>query len=314
MGDVTYRPANSDKQNQDLPKPKKVVHHSPASELFREGFPLFVNRYHEGFILREHDHDFIEINYILSGDGFHYVGDTMERTSKGCLYLLPVGTSHILRPSGASPKEKLVVYNLCIRPEFVEMLAHWLSPYGESREALSIFTGKTGSHMGMVDRSMELAGIFEQLYREFEENKPGYEASMFSLLLQLTIHIYRHWKYMDGSGDAAEAAGLRYTGMSSVLDYVNGHITEPLTLERLAESIGMSRRHLIRLFQQSAGMGFSEYLQHKRMELACRLLLQTDEKIETIAKQTGYRDLTHFRQVFRKHIGTGPNQYRKNQS
>lgn len=310
---MTYTPADSDKHNQDLPKPKKSVYHSPASELFREGFPLFVNRYHEGFILREHDHDFIEINYILSGEGFHYVGDTMERTSKGCLYLLPVGTSHILRPSGASPKEKLVVYNLCIRPEFVEMLVHWLSPYAESREALSIFTGKPGSHIGMVDRSMELGGIIEQLYLEFEENKLGYEASMFSLLLQLTIHIYRQWKHMDGSGDA-EAAGLRYAGMSSVLDYVNAHITEPLTLGHLAESIGMSRRHLIRLFQQSTGMGFSEYLQHKRMELACRLLLETNEKIETIAKHTGYRDLTHFRQVFRRHIGIGPQQYRKNRS
>jgi AraC-like DNA-binding protein len=73
----------------------------------------------------------------------------------------------------------------------------------------------------------------------------------------------------------------------------------------------MSRRHFIRLFQQSAGMGFSDYLQHRRVELASRLLHETDYKISYIAKQAGYQDPAHFREVFNRIMGTTPNQYRK---
>ncbi|WP_249897418.1 AraC family transcriptional regulator [Paenibacillus sp. PK3_47] len=51
----------------------------------------------------------------------------------------------------------------------------------------------------------------------------------------------------------------------------------PLTLIQLAVEAGLSRRHCIRRFQQLTGIGFSGYLQHKRTELACRLLLNDDK-------------------------------------
>lgn len=89
-------------------------------------FPLFVNRYEEGFELREHNHAYIEVVYVLSGEGFHYIGTGVEKTSKGSLYILPVGTSHLFRPTSPANPHKLLVYNLCIRPEFIDELAYGL--------------------------------------------------------------------------------------------------------------------------------------------------------------------------------------------
>lgn len=289
---------------------KAQIHHSSISELFRGSFPLFVNRYHEGFDLREHDHEFLELVYITSGEGYHYVGESMERTAKGYMYLLPVGTSHILRPSDASGKHKLVVYNLCIHPEFINELKSWLALYSTSSSysLWSIFDGVPGSYIRIVDKAMRLGSAFEQLHQEFEEMRPGYEASMMSILLQLMVHIARQLDKVDSSMGGSSATP---TEMSLALDYINEHLTEPLTLESLAEEAGMSQRHFIRLFSKWTGMGFSDYLQHKRMELACRLLIETDHKIEHIANNIGYRDIAHFRQVFRKWLGRSPSQYRE---
>ncbi|MCM3782266.1 AraC family transcriptional regulator [Neobacillus mesonae] len=304
--------ADHDNLNSKIQKAKKAtVHHSSVSEHFRGSFPLFVNRYNEGFDLREHDHEYIEIVYVMSGEGYHYVGNQVERTSKGSIYVLPVGTSHILRPRDAFQKNGLVVYNLCIRSEFILTLQNWLSPYNTSIELCSVFLSEPGSYIVMKDKTLRFGNVFEQLYREFEQMKPGYEASMFSSLLQLMVQITREIEQASDHESEAKWSRSKRAEMSKIIDYVNQHITEPLTIERLAAEAGLSLRHCIRLFQQQTGMGFSEYLQHKRIELASELLLETDQKIVNIAKITGYRDIAHFRQVFRKIMGTTPNQHRK---
>ncbi|QMV45163.1 helix-turn-helix domain-containing protein [Cohnella cholangitidis] len=292
---------------------KATVHHSLVSEHFLGSFPLFVNRWKEGFDLREHDHEYLEIIYVMTGEGYHYIGNSVERTSTGCLYILPVGTSHIMRPSDSSGKNRLIVYNLCIRPEFIDLLRNWLMQLGTSSELLSIFSGKPGSHFAVKDKAVQFGGAFERLHQEFEEMKPGYEASMFSILLELTVGINRLLEQKTFNGGGTKLSGQRRAEMSAILDFVNNHITEPLTLERLAADTGISNRHLIRLFQQLTGMGFSDYLQYKRIKLACHLLIETDLRIENISRNIGYRSLTHFRQVFRKITGTSPNNYRRSE-
>lgn len=82
---------------------------------------------------------------------------------------------------------------------------------------------------------------------------------------------------------------------------------------QLATETRMSSRNFIRLFRQHSGMNFPEYLQHKRIELTCHLLIETDNKMASISKIVGYQDTAHFREVFRKLIGISPSEYRKSQ-
>jgi len=312
QGEVTRMRDINDIAKKGLSKPaaRAAVHHSPTSEHFRGNFPLFLNRWEEGFELREHDHAYVEIAYVIAGEGYHYVGDRVERAYKGCLYVLPIGTSHVFRPSGASSRSKLLVYNLCIRPEFVTELKDWLSRYGGGAEPLAVFDGEPGSHVALVDRAMELASLFEHMHREFTEERPGNEAAVFGSLLQLAVRIAR-LSNEESTADRSAAARRGHPNLSNMLDYVHLHFAEPLTVDRLSAAFGMSARHFIRLFRQSTGARFSEYIQRKRMEHACRLLLETDHKIAYIAKCTGYRDAAHFGEVFRKVVGTSPSRYRK---
>lgn len=272
---------------------------------------MFLNRWEEGFELRQHDHAFLEMVYVMSGEGFHYVGERVKKTGKGCLYILPVGTSHVFRPSGVSSKSNLLVYNLCIRPEFVTELKDWLSRFGGNDVPFTIFDGAPGTYVALTDISMGLAKMFEQLHREFIERQPGYEASMFGGLMQLTVRISRMLKKEVPPESSAQAGRRRGTKISNILDYIQMHFTERLTIEQLSSIFGISRRHFIRLFRHSTGMGFSDYIQLRRVEYACRLLLESDDKIAYIARCIGYNDSAHFSQVFQKLIGTSPNNYRR---
>lgn len=308
QGEVTISMDNSDITMNSHPKKARRAQafHSTVTEHFHGDFPVFLNRWEEGFELREHDHAYLEIVYVMSGEGYHYVGDHVERTSKGSLYILPIGTSHVIRPSDASGKNSPLVYNICIRPEFLTELGEWLSRYGIGTEILAVLTSDLGTHTTLFDQEMELGYWFEIMYREYTAQKMGYETSILASLMQLTVSIARQ---LTAEG-CSQKEPKSYTELSTILDYIDSHRTESLTVEQLAQKAGMSRRHFIRLFRRDAGMGFSAYLQLRRMEYACRLLLETDYKIAHIAKSAGYQDTAHFRELFRKLMKVSPSTYR----
>ncbi|MCG7384664.1 helix-turn-helix domain-containing protein [Paenibacillus sp. ACRRY] len=291
---------------------KAPVHHSLISDHFIDLFPLFINIWEEGFHLREHDHAYWEIVYIKSGEGYHYIGGQVERITKGKLYIVPVGTSHILRPNDTSTKKKLIVYNLCIDPEFIATLKSWLKPYLEDYDILSMFTAPPLGYISLVDRNMNLNRWFEQIYWEYTEKRLGWETSMFGALMQLIINIVRLQKPEKTYASSLGSLCVGDVGMSEIVSFIDNHAYEPLTLEQLAEQRNISPRNFIRLFRKATGMGFSDYLQLKRIEQACHLLLETDQKISTIAALTGYRDIGHFRKVFRKLMNVTPSDYRRN--
>ncbi|WP_090111545.1 AraC family transcriptional regulator [Cohnella sp. OV330] len=302
-----FAPRSGDAQR----APRAPVYRSEISEHFQGDFPIFVNRWEEGFALKEHDHAYLEIVYVMSGEGFHYVGDRIERTNKGCLYLLPVGTSHMLRPKDASAGRKLVVYNLCIRPAFVKTINGWLAPYATSGDAHALFDGLHASYLSLKDRGMRLGQLFERLHREYTARRLGYEASLFAGVMELTVELARLLQEDAVHGYDAKPADSGRIEMAAIFAYIDLHAAEPLTVDDLASQAGMSNRHFIRKFQAYAGVTFSAYVQLRRIESACRLLLESEHKVSSIAMMTGYRDLAYFRQVFRSRMGMSPSEYRK---
>ncbi|CAI6043813.1 AraC family transcriptional regulator [Cohnella sp. JJ-181] len=286
------------------------AHRSDLSEHFRGDLPLFVNRWEEGFDLREHDHAYVEIAYVMSGEGYHYVSGAASRTGKGRLYILPVGTTHIFRPVGATGSSRLLVYNLGIKPDWLPELKRWLSRHGGGA-SLRIFEGEPGTHIALADKDMTLGRTIERLHREYTDGVPGFETVLIAGLLELSVRICRLAESDPAAHGIARDAARGTPEMSGLLTFVDAHASEPLTVRELAARAGLSARHMIRLFRRHAGMGFSEYVQHKRVEQSCRLLLDTERKIADIAKSAGYRDPAHFREVFRKVMGVSPGQYRR---
>lgn len=77
-------------------------------------------------------------------------------------------------------------------------------------------------------------------------------------------------------------------------------------------SIGLckSGEHLRRLCKKALGRSPMQQLTFLRMEKASQLLLETDEKIETIARMTGYKNAFHFSNVFMEWVGIRPSEFR----
>ena len=95
-----------------------------------------------------------------------------------------------------------------------------------------------------------------------------------------------------------------------VIQYIEKHYGEDLTVEKLAETLRISRVYLGQLFKKETGLTFLEYLTQYRINAAKRMLSGGNYKIYEVAEKTGYKTSQYFSEVFRKITGMNPLDYR----
>ncbi len=86
--------------------------------------------------------------------------------------------------------------------------------------------------------------------------------------------------------------------------------SEEISLNRVAQRVGMSPNHFSSIFSQEMGTTFIEYLIGKRMEKAKELLRTTQMRSSEVAYRVGYRDPHYFSSTFKKMQGMTPREYR----
>jgi YesN/AraC family two-component response regulator len=84
-----------------------------------------------------------------------------------------------------------------------------------------------------------------------------------------------------------------------------------LSLEHVADAVGVHPVTLSRVFKQQTEMNFVRYVVRRRMRDAQSLLLKSDKKINEISEEVGYADYRYFRTLFKKEYGLTPSEYRK---
>lgn len=80
--------------------------------------------------------------------------------------------------------------------------------------------------------------------------------------------------------------------------------------QMIAQQLNMSQSYLGRQFRAAAGMSINDAIQHVRIDKACKLLRQSEEPVEQIAKQAGYQNIKYFFVLFKKYTGKTPSQFR----
>lgn len=83
-----------------------------------------------------------------------------------------------------------------------------------------------------------------------------------------------------------------------------------ITNEQLAAEVGLSESHFYRVFKETKGQSPTAYMERIRMDCACKLLIQSDAPITSIALDMGFKTSQHFATVFKKYIGMTPRKWR----
>jgi AraC-like DNA-binding protein len=96
-----------------------------------------------------------------------------------------------------------------------------------------------------------------------------------------------------------------------VLEYLNENfLDQNLTQVKVADHFNVSVYSLSRIFKKQFGMGFSEYVNGKRLEYAKVLLRTTELSVKEVAEASGFGASDYFTRVFKQSMGVTPSKYR----
>ena len=93
--------------------------------------------------------------------------------------------------------------------------------------------------------------------------------------------------------------------------YIKIHFRDDITVKSVADYCGLSIDHLTRVFTYEKGITPTDYIRHRRIKYAKKLLETTDLPIIEIALGCGFQSLSTFNRVFKSEYGEAPSLYRK---
>lgn len=95
------------------------------------------------------------------------------------------------------------------------------------------------------------------------------------------------------------------------IDYINQNIEKNFSRAEVAEAIYLNPEYLSRLFKKAKGISLNDFIITRKMEISKSLLTSTNIPVHLIASKVGYSNFSYFSQVFKKHCGLTPLEYRQ---
>lgn len=155
-----------------------------------------------------------------------------------------------------------------------------------------------------------LSGVMEGLRRELAEGDGAPSLYLDALLDTFLLTLLRRCSNL-AEVSARPRCAMAPRRLKRVLDYMEAHLAETITLDDLAETAGMSRFHFSRVFHEDTGKAPYAYLLGRRVELAKTLLRETPAGLSEVMARTGFSSKGRFAANFRRITGRSPAQYRR---
>jgi AraC-like DNA-binding protein len=103
----------------------------------------------------------------------------------------------------------------------------------------------------------------------------------------------------------------KHQALHKVLQHIDQHFRESVDQKQLAQRCGMTPFRFSRLFKEVVGIGFTDYILHKRMDFAKELLDNSQMPITSIGYEAGFKDPSYFARAFKQSCGYTPSEYRQ---
>lgn len=281
------------------------IEHLSGDLFFDEDMDIFINRELESFSTSQHTHDFYEICYVGEGSGYHYIEDQVISIKQGDLFLIPIGTSHVFRPSSPKQDKSLIIYNCIFRAQFLNEWKHLLESESDTYHVIYRSGKSKDRFLHFQDKHDTFSALMQNMYWEYLQRSNGYETVLKAMLIQLLVMLQRF-------ETKKESSTAQFGKLEDVVHFIKCNYTQNITVQYVADYFYLSASHFQRLFKKSTGLTFTQYLQNVRIQKCCELLKSTDIPIHQIANQVGYQDMKFFHALFRKKTGVTPRQYRQN--
>lgn len=286
-----------------------------SSERFMErDFPFWIDphTHRHSEKLEFHGHDFVELVYIVKGEGMHLFGEERYEVEAGDVFIINPGEVHTY---DVEPGKQLDIINCLFNPGLIRdtllrelgisqsMDYFYVHPFLDERERFHHQLNLRGQD------AMRALALLEGMMTELHNRRAGFTAFIRLQMIELLILLSRCYGIRHAAKPRVRASGNELL-VRRICGYLERHYDEKISLASLSELFSISVRQLNRLFKQETGSSVLDHIHHIRVERAKHLLLETDEKVISVATAVGYEDPAFFSQLFVRLVGCSPGKYR----
>ena len=254
-----------------------------------------------------HNHDFVELNYVLRGTVTEYVNHVPVVLKENELLFMTPGVYHSCYPCAGAQAFNIIFRADWIkrfRSELRERRADHFINHMDLKEGWSVFHTADKSKPEQADK---IPAYIERLL--MCDNSIAIEALEKEALAKLMILCLNECK----TSERAVISGKNQRKSADALEILR-YITQNFataTLSDTAAHFGYTPEHLHRIVKKQTGNGFSVFQLSARMSKAFYLLSETQIPIHRISAILGLSGSEYFSRMFKKYAGISPREYRK---
>lgn len=239
-----------------------------------------------------HTHKNCEVAFIISGEGVVSLSNAPAAPIRaGSIVVIPAG---ILHKFAATEPDRLSYYTIRFRGT------------GEKNDLLDFFN-RQGSTI--ADGINYLAWTKEtlKLLINIHQSNGGHADMAFQTIVNGLLRLVEALF----TNDSMLVRLDEHYSASDILEYLDTHQADHITLDSLAKRFNVSPSHLNRTFNKAYHTSPINYLIDARVSFSTEYLLKSDYSVAKIAELCGYDNPTHFTNMFVKRIGCTPAEYRR---
>jgi len=269
----------------------------------RDGMSLGIFLTKNSHVTATHTHDFVEIVYIVAGEGIETINDISHHVRRGDMLFINYNSTHKVEPI-----DNFSYINICFLPEIVgERIITRENAFDLlSLTAVDDIRHEYGADIitfaGEERRCIET--ILFDMVSEFSSSLPERRAVLESYMNILVAKILRKWK----TKSPGECKDSMWQELSQ---YIESNLDKRLTLDTLANKCFYNPSYFSRIFKERYGTTLVDHITKERVRLAAKLLSESGLSADRIAEKCGFGDRTSLYRAFTKTYGMSPAEYRK---
>ena len=232
-----------------------------------------------------HFHNFYEVYYLHSGSCEYLINAKMYAIMPSTILMIPPGDVHKTNYHSAQYERILL--------SFTETVFH---PYLKEYLCHPLFCS--------INENDNIVDIFQKISKAADYKSVRNQILITGYLNELLIYMVEHHREIENTNIRIPAS------VNSALTYISDHISSDITLKDMAAQFGYSTDYFSKLFKESTGSTFKEFLLLTRFKNAEKLLLTTNKSVTEIAYSCGFKDSNYFSYMFSKRYGVSPLKYK----
>lgn len=220
-----------------------------------------------------------------------------ELVSLGRRYRVGSGEGMLLYP------QEEHAYHALEEPWYV----HWMSFSGHHIESMLHYVGMDRTGVYRVSEPAVIESLIRKALSTLKSDYPLRGIDGSAIVYQIMLDFLKY-----GQVDGIESHNNSIMRLKPALDLIEERLDQPLTLEEIADSVGVTPQYFCDIFRSFTSHRPMEYVNQRRVDRAKHLLIiEPKTRVHDVARRVGFESDSYFATVFKRFEGVSPRQYRE---